>query len=75
MIHKKGMDMADTLKLEIEIRRNGLSKKEVAAALGLSEQGFLLKLNNKTEFKASEIRKMCELLHLKDNSLFFCERA
>ena len=67
--------MADTLQLEMEIRRNGLSKKDVARALGLSEQGFLLKLNNKTEFKASEIRKMCELLNLPDNSLFFCEDA
>ena len=65
--------MADTLQLEMEIRRNGLSKKDVARALGLSEQGFLLKLNNKTEFKASEIRKMCDLLKLPDNSLFFCE--
>lgn len=67
--------MADTLQLELEIRRSGLSKKDVAKALGLSEQGFLLKLNNKTEFKASEIRKMCELLHLPDNSLFFCDEA
>ncbi len=67
--------MADTLQLELEIRRNGLTKKEVAQALGLSEQGFLLKLNNKNEFKASEIRKMCNLLNLADNSLFFCEEA
>ena len=65
--------MANTLQLELEIRRNGLSKKEVAKSLGLSEQGFLLKLNNKTEFKASEIRKMCDLLNLPDNSLFFCD--
>lgn len=65
--------MANTLQLELEIRRNGLSKKEVAKSLGLSEQGFLLKLNNKTEFKASEIRKMCDLLKLPDNSLFFCD--
>ena len=62
--------MADTLQLELDIRRNGLTKKEVAKELGLSEQGFLLKLNNKTEFKTSEIRKMCDLLYLEDNSLF-----
>lgn len=67
--------MADTIKLELEIRRNGLTKKEVAKMLGLSEQGFLMKLNNKTEFKASEIRKLCDVLHLEDNSLFFCEEV
>lgn len=65
--------MANTLMLELEIRKQGLTKKEVATLMGLSEQGFLLKLNNKTEFKASEIRKMCEILNLPDNSLFFCD--
>ena len=59
--------------LELEIKKQGLTKKEVASLMGLSEQGFLLKLNNKSEFKASEIRKMCNILKLKDNSLFFCD--
>ena len=63
--------MTDTFALEMEIRRNGLTKKDVAKHLGLSENGFLLKLNNKTEFKASEIAAIVELLHLNDNSIFF----
>ncbi|MSS57613.1 DUF739 family protein [Erysipelotrichaceae bacterium Oil+RF-744-GAM-WT-6] len=63
--------MTNTLQLETEIRRNGYTKKEVASYLGLSEQGFLLKLNNKNEFKASEIEKLCHLLKLKDKNIFF----
>lgn len=63
--------MTNTLQLETEIRRNGYTKKEVVSYLGLSEQGFLLKLNNKNEFKASEIEKLCHLLKLKDKNIFF----
>ena len=63
--------MTDQFKLEMEIRKNGLTKKAVAQHLGLSEQGFLLKLTNKSEFKASEIAALCSLLHLEDNSIFF----
>ena len=38
--------MTDTFELEKAIRQNGYSKKQVAKELGLTEQGFLLKLNN-----------------------------
>jgi DNA-binding Xre family transcriptional regulator len=69
--HKKGEIMTNTYELEKVIRQNGLTKRQVAAELGLSEQGFLLKLTNKNEFKASEIEKLCVLLGLPDNSLFF----
>lgn len=65
--------MTDTYALEDAINRAGKTKKEVAQHLGLSEQGFLLKLNNKSEFKPSEILKLCKLLCLKDNSIFFAE--
>lgn len=46
--------MTNTLQLETEIRRNGYTKKEVASYLGLSEQGFLLKLNNKMSLKQAK---------------------
>lgn len=67
--------MTNTYELEKRIRQNGLTKKQVAAELGLSEQGFLLKLTNKSEFKASEICKLCDLLKLEDNSLFFASNV
>lgn len=63
--------MTDTLALEMAIRKKGFTKKEVATHLKLSEQGFLLKLTNRNEFKASEIDILCELLDLKSNSIFF----
>ena len=63
--------MTNTLQLETEIRRAKLSKKEVAQQLGISVQAFLMKLNNQTEFKASEIEKLCEILNLPDKSIFF----
>lgn len=59
--------MTDTLKLEMAIRRAGLTKREVAKQLGLSDMGLHQKINNITEFKASEIARLYDLLNL--NSL------
>nr|DAS42510.1 MAG TPA: Regulatory protein [Caudoviricetes sp.] len=57
--------MTDKTKLEIAIIKSGLTKHEVAKRLGLSDMGFYKKLNNVTEFKASEIAKLKEILKLK----------
>ena len=62
--------MTDTIALEMAIRSKGFTKKYVASTLNLTQQGFLLKLNNVNEFKASEIQKLCELLGI-DNDIFF----
>lgn len=62
--------MTDTFELEKAIRVKGLTKKAVAVSLGLSEQGFLLKLNNKNEFKASEIQLLCEILECSKDIFF-----
>lgn len=69
--------MTDTIALEMAIRKSGLTKKEVAKHLNLSEQGFLLKLNNVNEFKASEINALCTLLNLPlpQNNIFFNNKA
>lgn len=56
--------MTDTLKLEMAIRRAGLTKREVAKRLSLSEMGLHQKINNVTEFKASEIALLYDLLNL-----------
>lgn len=63
--------MTNTIELEMAIRKMKLTKKQVAEYLGLSEQGFLMKTQNKTEFKASEIEALCKLLHLPDKAIFF----
>lgn len=67
--------MTNTQELNVAIVRSGLTKKRIASLLGLSEQGFLLKLNNKSEFKASEIDALVSILGLCDNSLFFANKS
>lgn len=58
--------MTDTAELNAAIARAGLSKKFVAKALGLTYAGFWKKVRNLSEFKATEIKKLQELLHLSD---------
>lgn len=41
----------------------------VAKKVGVSYQAFLKKLNNETEFKASEVMILKELLHLTDDEV------
>ena len=59
--------MTDKLELEIAIKRAGLTKNEIAKRLNLSKASFYKKLNNTTEFKASEISELYKILKL--NSL------
>lgn len=68
---KGGAYMTNTLELEIAIKRAGLTKREVANKMGLSEMGLYKKINNITEFKASEIDFLTKLLGLRDKSIFF----
>lgn len=64
--------MTDTLGLEIAIKKSGFTKREIAKRLGISEMGFYKKLNNITEFKASEIEKLIILLSINDvGQIFF----
>ncbi len=68
--------MTDKTKLEIAIIKSGLTKHEVAKRLGLSDMGFYKKLNNVTEFKASEIAKLKEILKLKAiEPIFFATKV
>lgn len=56
--------MTNTTKLEMAIARSGLTKRFLAEKLGLSNMGLYKKINNFTEFKASEIEILSELLKL-----------
>lgn len=68
--------MTNKEELEIAILRAGLTKHEVAKKLGLSDMGFYKKLNNQTEFKASEIAALQKMLHIKSiNKIFFAEKV
>lgn len=56
--------MTDSIALRKKIDDSGLKLKFIADNLGLSPFGFSRKVNNDTEFKASEIQKLSELLRL-----------
>lgn len=47
-----------------KIESSGISKSEIAETLGITRQGLYNKLYGKKEFKASEVRKLSELLDL-----------
>lgn len=66
--------MTDTNMLKKEIARSGLKYKYVAEQLGLTPYGLQKKIKNMTEFKASEIRSLTEILGLtneKRDRIFF----
>ena len=66
--------MTDTQMLMELANEKGVTKVALAAHLGLSRQGLDNKLNNKYEFKQSEIEKITKLLKLtkeQEKDIFF----
>lgn len=67
--------MTDTKKLKEKIQASGLKKSYIAFKLGVSPSTVTALLQNKTEFKASQIRAICEVLNIQDDaeirSIFF----
>lgn len=60
--------------LREKIDESGYKLRFIAKKIGITYQGFLKKVNNETEFKASEIQKLKELLNLTDeerDNIFF----
>ncbi len=56
--------MTDTKALRELIDKCGFKIKFVAEFLGLSTYGFMLKVNNRKEFKTSEVAALCKLLQI-----------
>ena len=57
--------MTNTELLERKIADSGYKKNYIAKAIGLkSTYGLSKKINNDTEFKASEINALCNLLKI-----------
>jgi len=56
--------MTNTQLLREKIDESGYKLRFIAKKLGITYQGFLNKSNNDTEFKASEIQILCELLNI-----------
>lgn len=64
--------MTATNELRALIAKNGYTQGYIARKLGISPQSFSYKVNNKVEFKASEIEALCDLLYISDkDSIFF----
>lgn len=56
--------MTDTKALQKRIDDSGLKQEFIAKQLGLSSYGFAKKRDNVTQFKPSEIDRLCNLLHI-----------
>ena len=57
--------MTNTKLLNEKILESGLKKKFIAEKLGLSTYGLQRKIENRSEFKASEISILCDLLGIR----------
>lgn len=70
--------MTNTLKLKAAIAESGLNQEQIAKMLGVSLCTFNYKLNGVSEFKASEIKKLSELLKMKNETMmqiFFADNV
>lgn len=56
--------MTDSVALELKIKESGLKKYFIAEKMGLDSISLTNKIRNKSEFKASEIDKLCEILKI-----------
>lgn len=66
--------MTATNKLKAKLSECCLTNEKVADKLGISATSFSYKLNNKVEFKASEINELCKILNITDkDAYFFCD--
>lgn len=65
--------MTDSTLLNEEIVDSGITITAIARKLGITREGLYKKINNETEFKASEILSMQKILNLtnkKRDSIF-----
>ena len=71
--------MTDTKRLLEAIGRSGLRKGYIASKLGITTYGFQKKVENRSQFKAEEIKILCELLNItslkEKEKIFFAENV
>ena len=70
--------MTDSKMLSNEISNSGMTITAIAKKLGITREGFYKKLNNETEFKASEISALQKILRLtnkKRDEIFFAKEV
>ena len=70
--------MTDSKMLSDEITDSGMTITAIAKKIGITREGFYKKLNNETEFKASEISALQKILRLtnkKRDEIFFAKEV
>lgn len=71
--------LTDSERLEQIIKESGLKKSYIARQLKLSPYGLQLKINNRHEFKASEIIELCGILGISSlrerEAIFFGQKV
>lgn len=56
--------MTDKNLLYYFVKRAGFKNKDIAEAIGVTPSGYTLKISNKSDFRQSEIKTICDLLSL-----------
>ena len=70
--------MTDTNALRSIIAYSGLKYKSIAEIMGLTPYALQMKIDNETEFKASEIDTLANTLGMdmqQRDSIFFCKKS
>ena len=71
--------ITNTTKLKKLIDESGLKYKSIAKSMGLTYYGLQKKINNITEFKASEILSLCKILNINNSKekdeIFFAKQS
>ena len=68
--------MTNSNELRAAITRKGMTQEQVAEALGITTATLNYKINNKREFKTSEVKALVDLLEIKKediDKIFFCQ--
>ena len=56
--------MTDKNLLYYYVKRAGFKNKDIAEAIGITQSGYTLKISNKSDFRQSEIKTICDLIGL-----------
>lgn len=70
--------MTNSEMLSNEITESGITITAIAKKIGITREGFYKKLNNETEFKASEILALQKILNLSNemrDEIFFAKEV
>lgn len=63
---KEVINVTDTKMLRELIESKGIKYGFIAEKLGISHQSLIRKMENNTQFKACEIKDLCDLLNISD---------